>query len=103
MASFRSENNPGGVNEARAMSRQPDSGLVQWAKSVYIPKERPETERPSMVLPADDGYMRKTPVQEIRVPKGYKSRIVKRVVATIIGLAFAAAVIYVLFSFVVNY
>jgi len=56
-----------------------------------------------MPIPADDGYLRKTPVQEIRVPKGYRKRMIKRTVAIVIGLAFAAAVIYVLITSVVRY
>ena len=103
MANHRSTNSPGGINGTFTVPWQSGSSIVQWARSVYVPRERPKQRRPSMVLPADDGYLRKTPVQEIHEPKGYRGRIIKRAVAIVVGLAFVAAVIYVLLTFIVNY
>ena len=52
------------------------------------------------VVSAPDGYVRKSPVQEIRVDAGYKKRMVKRAVAIIAGILVATLLIYLLFDVV---
>ncbi len=50
------------------------------------------------VVPAPDGYIRRSPVQATAAAKDYKARIVKRVIGVIVLLAVAALAIYALFD-----
>ena len=49
---------------------------------------------------AADGYVRKTPVQEIITDPNYKRTLVKRALAIIAGLTLIVIIIYVLFRFI---
>ena len=74
------------------------SGIVAQAKRVFHIRERVET-RAGTPQTALDGYVRRTPVQEIRIPEDYRSRMIKRVIAIVLGLTFAAVVLYLLIRF----
>ena len=50
------------------------------------------------VRPAPDGYIRRSPVQAMAVAKNYKARIIKRLIAVIIGVAAVALAVYLLFD-----
>lgn len=52
---------------------------------------------------APDGYVRKSPVQEMKVAKGYKARLVRRAILIVLGVAACAAVLYVLLDVVKFY
>jgi hypothetical protein len=89
-------------SEANAASGGTEFNLVKWAEKVYIPDTHSARTSPGYVVQAPDGYLRKTPVQEIRAPKGYKKRIVWRVISIILGLVFVAAVIYVILTYLLK-
>ena len=69
-----------------------DGSLVEQARRVMG-----VTEKPAAVInePAPDGYIRRTPVQEMRVPEDYKTRMIKRMAATAAAVIFASVVLYV--------
>ena len=93
-----------GIAERRGAyggSRGDGESIVSWAERVYIPKP-PVRGTSESAVPALDGYRRKTPVQQMRVPEDYNKRMAKRAVAVTLGILFAAAVVYVLLAFVVR-
>jgi hypothetical protein len=49
-----------------------------------------------LVDPAPDGYIRRSPVQAMAVAKDYKARIVKRIIAIVIGVFAVALALYAL-------
>ena len=75
---------------------------MEWAQRVFTPKAGPASVKLPPRVPAPDGYIRKTPVQEIRVPEGYKRRMIMRAIGITLGILLAAAVIYILFTFILN-
>ena len=78
-----------------------DSGIVKWARLIYVPKAPQAKKTAPVVYPAPDGYMRRTPVQEIRVPEGYRRRMILLAIAIFLAAVFLAAVVYVLINFVI--
>ena len=82
------------------------NSVVAWAQRAYRGgcgecSGNEECAREQKIVRASDGYVRKTPVQEIRIPKGYRAQRIKRAIAICIGICFAVLVIYVFFRFVV--
>jgi len=90
---------PGGTV---ALPDEMEMSIVEWAEKMYIPKASSGQKAAPANIAAPDGYIRKTPVQGIRIPDDYRRRMIKRAIAIILGLAFAAAVIYVLIVYIVR-
>ena len=89
------EYNWSGVNAADSGLPDGDrvqTGIVEWAAQVYTPKAPAKKAAPA--TPGPDGYLRKTPVQEIRIPGDYIKRMARRAVAIMIGVLIAAAAAY---------
>ena len=92
----------GGSGGTIDFSDEMEISIVEWAEKMYIPKAGHKQNAAPANVTAADGYIRKTPVQGIRIPEDYRRRIIKRTIAIIFGLAFTAAIIYVLITFIVR-
>ena len=64
---------------------------VRRKSGVYTVVEEP-------ALLAQDGYVRRSPVQELRVDVGYKKRLIRRAVVVTFGVLIIVLLIYVLFD-----
>ena len=82
------------------IDRGAGTGIVEWARRIYIPKEYQDEYTTSKVVHTIDGYIRKTPVQGIRIPEWYRKRLGKRIIASLIFVLVALALIYVLVAYV---
>lgn len=109
-------------NKARAAEAdvRRQTSIVQQANRIIgsMAQERPDQKRPVkskksgvyvgdgpafVIKPAADGYVRKTPVQQLKVDPKYRSRLIKRVVAIILGVLIAGVVLYVLLTFITSH
>jgi hypothetical protein len=70
--------------------------VTEQARLAYTktPDERGEV--PAGPQPSPDGYVRQTPVQAIKIARGYRQRIARRVAGVIIAVVVVAVLAYLL-------
>jgi len=83
------------------MLKTEQESIVARSRRAYQPRKGPALDSGTILQIAPDGYVRKIPVQGIRVPVDYRARKIRRAVSMLLSLAFAAVVIYVFFRFIV--
>ena len=64
---------------------------------VFSEEEAQARQRGGEVIAAPDGYIRRSPVQEMVIPPDYNKRRIKRIVLAVAGVVLAVVAVYLLF------